>query len=88
MINDPVSVDLKSVVDSIIHQIGPMSCPDDVDFVRLDSFRLLKRGWLPNEIIDFARCSEYVDKTIPEDIALTRMADIEKRVMMRLGIKS
>lgn len=83
MINDPVTVDINPVLDDIMRRIGPMAHPEDVDLIRMDAKECLNRGWLPNEIIDMARCTEQVDNTLDEDVALARMRAIAERVYKR-----
>lgn len=85
MINDPVTVDLESTLDSIMHRIGTMSYPEDAHLIRDDSRDLLKRGWLPSEIVSVQLCTEHVNKDIPEDVACARMAVIEDNVAKRLA---
>jgi hypothetical protein len=84
MTNDPVTVDLESTLDSIMRRIGEMSHPDCFDDVRNDAKEFIEEGWLPSEIVDHLRCREEVDKELEEDVALARMAVIEKRVEARL----
>lgn len=85
MINDPVTVDLESTLDSIMQRIGEMSYPEDADMIRDESRGMLKLRWLPTEIVEHMRCREEVDKELEEDVALARMAVIENRVKARLG---
>jgi len=87
VINDPVTVDLESTLDSIMHRIGKMSYPEDAPMIRSDAKHKIKQGWLPTEIVNYLRCHEEVDKELDEDVALARMASIRERVLKRLGIK-
>lgn len=85
MTKDPVTVDLESTLDSIMRRIGEMSYPEDAQLIRDNSKDLLKRGWMPSEIVSVQLCTEHVNKDIPEDVALARMAVIESNVAKRLA---
>ena len=87
MINDTVTVDLETTLDLIMERIGEMSYPEDAPLIRNESKNLLRRGWLPSEIVPYQRCCEHVDKDLAEDVALARMAVIEQRVLERLNRK-
>lgn len=87
MTKDPVTVDLESTLDRIMHRIGEMSYPDDAPMIRSDAKRMIKQGWIPDEIVRYLRCREEVDKELEEDVALARMTSIRESVLKRLGIK-
>lgn len=87
MTNDPVTVDIQSTLDRIMDRIGEMSYPEDAPMIRSDAKRMIKQGWIPDEIVRYLRCCEEVDKELEEDVALARMASIRESVLKRLGIK-
>lgn len=87
MTKDPVTVDIESTLDRIMDRIGEMSYPEDAPMLRYDAKRMIRQGWIPDEIVRYLRCCEEVDKDIEEDVALARMAYIRQDVLNRLGIK-
>lgn len=87
MTKDPVTVDLESTLDSIMHRIGKMSYPEDAQLIRSEAKQRIRQGWIPDEIVRYLRCREEVDKELEEDVALARMASIWESVLKRLGIK-
>lgn len=97
MINDPLTADINPVLDNIMHRIGTLSYPKDEKLIRSASKSLLECGWLPSEIVEYQKCTESVDNSLDEDVALARMRAIAERVSkrtsalrsdMRMGIKS
>lgn len=81
----PSDVDLDSTLDTIMHQIGEMSYPEDFDIVKNECRKMLVRGILPNEIVAFQRCTENVNKDLDEAEALRRMDVIMDNIKKRMN---
>lgn len=60
---------------------------NDLEMIRADAARKLKKGWTVSEIIAYCRNQEEVNPDLDEDTALARMKKAKEAVEARLGKK-
>lgn len=86
MIKDPITLEMESVVDYVMNQLGPLAYPKTEAAIRNSIAYHLKTGWTAQETLMFHKyCEEVCGDLYSEDYACGRMRDISIAVNERIA---